>query len=239
MFAILKKEIDVFFSTPIGYLVIAVFLLAIGLFLWVFNGDFNILNAGFADLNNFFYLAPWFFVFMIPAITMRSFSDEMRLGTIEILKTSPVSNWGIILGKYLGSLVLIVLALIPTVSYVYTIVQLAGNPSGIDFASIVGSYAGLLFLAGGFTAIGLFASILSGNQIVAFIVGVLLSFLMYYGFQALADLNAFESASIERLGMIARYKGMGRGVIDTRDVLYFVSLAFLFLFMTKMIFDRK
>ena len=239
MIAILKKEIDVFFSTPIGYLVIAVFLLVNGLFLWVFNGDFNILNAGFADLNNFFFLVPWFFVFIIPAMTMRSFSDEIRLGTIEILKTSPVSSWEIILGKYLGSLLLILIALIPTVSYVYTVIQLAATPADIDFASIIGSYVGLMFLASGFTAIELLASVLSSNQIVSFIIGVALSFAMYYGFQALGDLDVFPGLSIENWGMSARYRSMGRGVIDTRDVLYFLSVAFVFLYLTKLKFEQK
>lgn len=239
MIAILKKEIDVFFSTPIGYLVIAVFLLVNGLFLWVFNGDYNILNAGFADLNNFFYLSPWFFVFIIPAMTMRSFSDEIRLGTIEILKTSPVSSWEIILGKYFGSLILILIALIPTLSYVYTITQLASTPGDIDFASIIGSYLGLMFLASGFTAIGLLASVLSSNQIVSFIIGVALSFVMYFGFQAMADLDLLPALSIENWGMSARYRSMGRGVIDTRDVLYFVSVAFVFLYLTKLKFDQK
>ncbi len=239
MLAILKKEIDVFFSTPIGYLVIAVFLLVNGLFLWVFNGDYNILNAGFADLNNFFYLSPWFFVFIIPAMTMRSFSDEIRLGTIEILKTSPVSSWQIILGKYFGSLLLILIALIPTVSYVYTVIQLAGTPADIDFASIVGSYVGLMFLASGFTAIGLLASVLSSNQIVSFIIGVALSFTMYYGFQALGDMDVLPGLSLENWGMSARYRSMGRGVIDTRDVLYFLSVAFVFLYLTKLKFDQK
>lgn len=239
MIAILKKEIDVFFSTPIGYLVIAVFLLVNGLFLWVFNGDYNILNAGFADLNNFFFLSPWFFVFIIPAMTMRSFSDEIRLGTIEILKTSPVSSWEIILGKYFGSLLLILIALIPTVSYVYTIIQLAGTPADIDFASIVGSYVGLMFLASVFTAIGLLASVLSSNQIVSFIIGVALSFIMYYGFQALGDLDILPGLSVENWGLSARYRGMGRGVIDTRDVLYFLSVAFAFLYLTKLKFEQK
>jgi ABC-2 type transport system permease protein len=239
MLAILKKEIDVFFSTPIGYLVIAVFLLVNGLFLWVFNGDYNILNAGFADLNNFFYLSPWFFVFIIPAMTMRSFSDEIRLGTIEILKTSPVSSWQIILGKYFGSLLLILIALITTVSYVYTLIQLAGTPADIDFASIVGSYVGLMFLASGFTAIGLLASVLSSNQIVSFIIGVALSFTMYYGFQALGDLDVLPGLSLENWGMSARYSSMGRGVIDTRDVMYFLSVAFVFLYLTKLKFEQK
>jgi len=239
MIAILKKEIDVFFSTPIGYLIIAVFLLVNGLFLWVFNGDYNILNAGFADLNNFFFLSPWFFVFIIPAMTMRSFSDEIRLGTIEILKTSPVSSWQIILGKYFGSLLLMLIALIPTVSYVYTLIQLASSPGDIDFASIVGSYVGLMFLASGFTAIGLLASVLSSNQIVSFIIGVVLSFTMYYGFQALGDLDVLPGLSLENWGMSARYRSMGRGVIDTRDVLYFLSVAFVFLYLTKLKFEQK
>ena len=239
MLAILKKEFDLFFSTPIGYLVIAVFLLINGLFLWVFNGEFNLLNAGFADLNSFFFLTPWFFIFLIPAVSMRSFSDEIRLGTIEILKTSPVSAWNILLGKYFGSLLLICLALIPTGSYVYTVFQLAANPEGIDFGSIIGSYLGLLFLAGGFTAIGLFSSVLSNNQIVAFIIGVLLSFVMYFGFDALGDMNLFSTYQIENLGMRAHYQSMGRGVLDSRDILYFLSIAFFFLYLTKIKFDQK
>ena len=152
MLAILKKELNLFFVTPVGYLVIAMFLLINGLFLWVFKGDYNVLNAGFADLNSFFFITPWFFIFMIPAITMRTFSDEIRLGTIEIIKTKPISSWDIVIGKYLGSLLLVFAALIPTLSYVYTLFQLAATPENIDFGSIIGSYIGLLFLASSFTA---------------------------------------------------------------------------------------
>ncbi len=239
MFPILKKELNTFFASPIGYLVIAIFLLMNGLFLWVFKGDFNILNAGFSDLTSFFYLAPWFFIFLIPAITMRSFSDEIRLGTIEILKTKPLSNWHIVLGKYFGALLLIILALIPTLTYVYTINQL-GNPVGnLDFGSTLGSYFGLLFLAASFTTIGLFTSTLSNNQIVAFILGVVLSFLMYYGFEAVAELNVVKNYSIENLGMNAHFKSISRGVIDTKDILYFLSVTFFFLFLTKVKFDQQ
>jgi len=239
MFAILKKEFNTFFASPIGYLVIAVFLLINGLFLWVFKGDFNILNAGFSDLTSFFYLAPWFFIFLIPAITMRSFSDEIRSGTIEILKTKPLSNWQIIIGKYLGAFLLIVLALIPTVTYVYTIHKL-GNPIGnLDFGSTLGSYFGLLFLAAAFTAIGLFTSTLSNNQIVAFIIGVALSFLMFYGFEAIAELQLFKNFSIQNIGMNEHFKSMSRGVIDTKDILYFASVTFFFLFLTKLKFDKQ
>jgi len=239
MLAILKKELNLFFGTPIGYLVIAIFLLINGLFLWVFKGDFNILNAGFADLNNFFYITPWFFIFIIPAITMRTFSDEIRLGTIEIIKTKPISNWEIVLGKYLGSFILILLALVPTLSYVYTITQLATTPEHIDFGSIIGSYFGLLFLTSAFTAIGLFTSTLSNNQIVAFILGVALSFFMFYGFEAISDLNIFKDLSIRNFGMHARFESIGRGVIDTKDLIYFLSITFFFLWLTKSNFDLK
>ena len=183
MFAILKKELNSFFASPIGYLVIAVFLIINGLFLWVFNGDFNILNAGFADLNSFFFITPWFFLFLVPAITMRSFSDEIRLGTLEILKTKPITDWQIILGKYFGSLLLIILALIPTLIYVYSILQLANPTGNIDLGNIIGSYIGLLFLASAFTAIGLFTSTISQNQIVSFILAIIISFFMFYGLE--------------------------------------------------------
>ena len=239
MFAIFKKELNLFFASPIGYLVIAVFLLVNGLFLWVFKGDFNILNAGFADLTSFFYIAPWFFIFLIPAITMRSFSDEIRLGTIEIIKTKPITSWQIVFGKFLGAFTLIFLALIPTLTYVYTLIQL-GNPVGnLDFGSTFGSYLGLLFLAAAFTSIGLFTSTLSNNQIVAFIFGVVISFFMYYGFEAIAELNLFQNFAIENFGMSSHFKSISRGVIDTKDVVYFISVIFFFLFLTKLKFDQQ
>lgn len=239
MLAILKKELNLFFATPIGYLVIAIFLLINGLFLWVFKGDFNILDANFADLNSFFFIAPWFFIFMIPAITMRTFSDEIRLGTIEIIKTKPISTWDIIMGKYLGSLLLISIALIPTLTYVYTIVQLAATPESIDYGSIIGSYFGLLFLASAITAIGMFTSTLSNNQIVAFIMGLALSFFMFYGFEAIDELINSESYAIKNLGLYSHFINIGRGVIDTKDLLYFLSVTFFFLFLTKSNFDHK
>jgi len=232
MLAILKKELNSFFASPIGYLVIAVFLVANGLYLWVFKGDFNILNAGFADLNGFFFMVPWFFLFLIPAITMRSFSDEFRLGTIELLRTKPLTDWQIVFGKYFAALALIIVALIPTLIYVYSILQL-GNPVGnLDIGSTIGSYIGLLFLASAYTAIGLFTSTLSSSQIVAFILSIIISFFMFYGFEALADLNVSEI--IRSFGMNEHFKSISRGVIDTRDIVYFVSITVFFLFLTKL-----
>jgi len=240
MFAILKKELNLFFASPIGYLVIAIFLLINGLFLWIFKGDFNILNAGFADLNSFFFITPWVFIFLIPAITMRSFSDEIRLGTIEIIKTKPITNWQIVFGKFYGSFILIILAILPTLSYAYTVIQL-GNPAGnLDFGSTLGSYIGLLLLASSFTAIGLFTSTLSNNQIVAFITGVALSLFMFYGFEAIAELIPNKNNYIiESFGMSTHFKSISRGVIDTRDILYFISLTFFFLYLTKIKFEYK
>jgi len=237
MIAILRKELNLFFASPIGYLVISVFLVTNGLFLWVFKGDFNILNAGFADLNSFFYITPWFFIFLIPAITMRSFSDEIRLGTIEILKTKPISGWQIIMGKYLGSFVLIILAIIPTLTYVYTVNRL-GNPVGnLDFGSTLGSYFGLLFLAGTFTSIGLFASTLSNNQIVSFIIGAIFCFILFYGFDAIAELVSFNNFQVETLGMNYHFRSLSRGVVDSSDIVYFISFSYLFLSLTKLKFD--
>ena len=237
MLSILKKELNSFFASPIGYLVIAVFLVINGLFLWVFNGDFNILNAGFADLNSFFFITPWFFLFLVPAITMRTFSDEFRLGTIEILKTKPISKWQIVLGKFFGALLLIILALIPTLIYVFSILKL-GNPlNNLDVGSTVGSYIGLVCIAGTYTSIGLFTSTFSNNQIVAFIIAIAISFFTFYGFEALADLNISES--LRSFGMFDHFKSISRGVIDTKDIIYFLSVTVFFLFLTRLKLDAE
>lgn len=232
MFAILKKEINSFFASPIAYLVIGVFLLINGLFLWVFKDDFNILNAGFADLNSFFFLAPWVFLFLIPAITMKSFADEFSDGTIELLKTKPISDWKIVLGKFWASLLLVFVALLPTLTYAYTIYQLANPIGDIDFGSAIGSYIGLLFLAATYTSIGLFTSTLSKNQIVAFILGVMITFFLFYGFDAIS-ISLGNELAIKKMGINEHFKSISRGVIDTRDTIYFLSVTVFFLFITK------
>ncbi|WP_111708341.1 gliding motility-associated ABC transporter permease subunit GldF [Lutibacter citreus] len=235
MIPILQKELNSFFSSPIGYVVIAVYLLLNGLFLWVFNGEFNILHAGFADLNSYFFIAPWIFIFLIPAITMRSFSDEFNTGTIEILVTKPISIWQLILGKFLGSFILVVLAVIPTLIYIYSIYKL-GNPVGnITMGTTIGSFLGLLFLAGAYTSIGIFASTISKNQIVSFLLAVFISFFMYFGFEALSSYNLFGSLDyfVQNIGMKEHFNSISKGVIDTRDLIYFMSLTFIFLFLTK------
>ena len=237
MFAILKKEINSFFASPIGYLVIAIFLVLNGLFLWVFRGDFNILDYGFADLSAFFLLAPWILIFLIPAVTMRSFSDEKKQGTLELLLTKPISHLQIVLGKYFGALVLIIIALIPTLLYVYTVHSL-GNPKGnLDFGSTLGSYFGLLFLVASYTAIGIFTSTLSDNQIVSFILSVVLCFLFYIGFEGISEFSS--STFIEQLGMSYHFRSMSRGVLDTRNIIYFLSVTVFFIGLTKLNLNRE
>jgi ABC-2 type transport system permease protein len=232
MKAIILREIKSFFGSPIGYLVIAIFLIINGLFLWVFEGDYNILNSGFADLSPFFTLAPWILLFLIPAVTMRSFSDEKKQGTLELLLTKPLSVWQIVNGKFFGAMLLIVLAIIPTIIYVYVISTLGSPEGNIDMGSTVGSYFGLLFLIGAYTSIGVFTSTLSENQIVAFILSVFICFVFYFGFEGLATITPSFSMIISAFGMQDHFKSMGRGVIDTRDLIYFVSIAVLFLSLT-------
>ncbi|WP_142783239.1 gliding motility-associated ABC transporter substrate-binding protein GldG [Changchengzhania lutea] len=227
MLAIFKKEINAFFASPIGYLVIAIFLLLNGLFLWLFKGEFNILDYGFADLSAFFLLSPWILTFLIPAVTMRSFSDEKKQGTLELLLTKPITHTNIVLGKYFGAFTLIVIALIPTLLYVYTVYQLGSPIGNLDMGSIICSYFGLLFLIAAYTAIGIFSSTLTDNQIVAFITAVLLSLLFYIGFEGLAEV--LSSTFIEQLGINYHYSSMSRGVIDTSDMLYFLSITFVFI----------
>jgi ABC-2 type transport system permease protein len=240
MLAILKKEISTFFASPIGYLVIGVFLILNGLFLWVFKGEFNILDNGLANLSSFFLLAPWILIFLVPAVTMRSFSDEKKQGTLELLLTKPISHFQIVLGKYFGGLVLILMALIPTVLYAYTISQL-GNPEGnLDMGSTIGSYFGLLFLVAAYTAIGVFASTLSDNQIVAFIIAVFTCFFFYFGFEGISNYTVFNNiVYLENLGMASHYNSMSRGVIDTRDLVYFISIALAFLVFTKLRIQKQ
>jgi ABC-2 type transport system permease protein len=232
MKALLFREIKSFFGSPIGYLVIAIFLILNGLFLWIFDGEYNILNSGFADLSPFFTFSPWILIFLIPAVTMRSFSDEMKQGTLELLLTKPLSIWQIVNGKFFGAVLLIVIAIIPTFVYVYVISSLGMPEGNIDMGSTIGSYFGLLFLISGYSAIGIFTSTLSDNQIVAFLLAVFLCFFFYFGFDGIAMYLPSIENFISNLGMNSHFKSMSRGVIDTRDLLYFVSITILFLSLT-------
>ncbi len=234
MLSIFKREIRSFFTSPIGYLVIGLFLVLNGLFLWVFKGPFNIFDAGFADMGSFFLLSPWVFLFLIPAITMRSFSEEKKIGTLELLFIKPISIWNMVLGKFLGTFCLAIIALLPTLLYVYTLSELGSTVGNIDLGLVMGSYFGTLFLIACYTCIGLFTSTLSENQIVAFLLGMLCCFAFYYGFEGVASLFSEGETTIfiQKLGMKAHFESIARGVLDTRDLVYFVSLSTFFLFLT-------
>lgn len=237
MIAILKKEISSFFASPVGYLVFGVFILINGLFLWVFRGDFNILDYGFADLSAFFMLAPWVLLFLIPAVTMRSFSEEKKQGTLELLLTKPVSVLQIVLGKFFGAFLLIAIALLPTLLYVLAINSLTDQTS-LDLGSIFGSYFGLLFLSAAYNAIGLFASSITNNQIISFISALGISFLFFLGFESLVDLSSIEFFSF--ISLNEHYESIRQGVIDTRDIIYFIAIAALFIWLTtQVIANRK
>lgn len=241
MLAIFKKEIRSFFTTPMGYLVVGLFLLLNGLFLWVFEGPYNILEYGFADLSNFFSIAPWIFLFLIPAICMRSFSEERKLGTLELLYIKPASLWQIVFGKFLGGLALVLIALLPTSLYVYAISELGTAVGNLDLGLIWGSYLGLVFLIVAYLSVSLFISALSDNQIVAFLVSVLICFGLYYGFEAMASLveNGNLALGLKSLGMKAHFDDMANGVLDSRDMVYFLSVGYFFLFLTQVYLKKR
>ena len=241
MLTLLKKEIRGFLSSLIGYIVICVFLTMTGLFLWILPMESNILNNGFASIDPLFTLAPWVFLFLIPAVTMRSFSDEKKSGTIEMQLTKPLTDLQIILAKYFAGFFLVLFSLLPTLVYYYSVHQL-GNPAGnIDTGGMWGSYIGLLFLAGAFVAVGVFASAITENQVVSFIIAVFLCFFCYIGFEyiGLFDFWGGAGSFILSLGINDHYISMSRGVLDSRDMIYFLSLIALFIVLTKTVLERR
>lgn len=241
MFTLYIKEISSFLNSLIGYIVIIVFLLINSLFLWVFPTEFNIPQFGYASLEPLFLMAPFVFLFLIPAITMRMFSEEKKSGTIEILLTQPLSDLQIILAKYFAGLTLVIVSLLPTLVFFAT-VYIYGFPVGnIDLGGTWGSYIGLLFLGAAFVAIGLFSSSITDNQIVAFIVSIVITAFSYLGFEIIYSLDLFGPVDlfIKSLGISAHYASMSRGVIDTRDLIYFISFVVVFILFTKISLESR
>jgi ABC-2 type transport system permease protein len=240
MYTIFIKEVSGFLSSLIAYITIIVFLLIVGLFVWVFP-DTGIIDYGFATMDSLFNIAPWVFMFLIPAITMRSFSEEKKTGTIELLATRPISDLQIILGKYFAGLLLVVFSILPTVIYYYSVYQL-GNPKGnIDSGAVMGSYIGLLLLGACFVSVGIFSSAISDNQIVAFIIAVFVSFICFAGFDSFSALDLFGRIDtiIAAIGINEHYLSISRGVMDSRDVVYFISFIGLFVLLTKIVLESR
>jgi ABC-2 type transport system permease protein len=240
MFVVFVKEVNTFFNSLVGYLVIGIFLLAVGLFIWVFP-SYSVLNYGYAGLESFFQLTPFMYMFLIPAVTMRTFAEEKRLGTMELLLTRPLTDWQIILGKYLATCVLLAFSLFPTLLYYFSIYELGAPKGNIDSAAVFGSYIGLFLLGCVFCAIGIFASSLTDNQIVSFIVAIFLCFILYAGFSQIASINLWNSYSflISQIGIDFHYQSMSKGLIDSRNLLYFLSVIAVFLSATKLVISRE
>lgn len=240
MFTLYKKELSSFFSSVMGYLTIIVFLLFTGLLLWVFRTSFNVLDYKYAGLDGLFLLGPWLYLFLIPAITMRMIAEERRNGTMELLLTKPMGEFTIVFAKFLAGSTLVVVSLLPTVVYYWAVYRLGDPVGNIDTGSVVGSYIGLLLLGFTFVSIGLFASSLTTNQIVAFIIGALLCAFCYLGFEGLYALSHGHTALLMRtMGIEQHYESMSRGVIDTRDVVYFLSVMALMLMLTRMVLQSR
>jgi len=241
MFSLFKIEINRFFSTLTGYLVILVFLLINSLYMWIFPGEFNILDAGYATIDTLFIISPWVFLFLIPAITMRMFADEKKAGTMDLLLTRPLSDLQIVLAKYFAAMILVLFSLVPCLIFFLSVYLLGDPPGNIDNGATWGSFIGLVFLAAAYTGIGIFSSSLTDNMIVSFIISVCLSFLFYIGFDYLSYINVFGTAGtfILSLSINEHYKSVSRGVIYFRDIIYFISVVLIFLLFTKTILNKR
>jgi len=237
MFAIYRKEISGFFSSLTGYIVIIVFLLINSLFMWIFPGEWNIINSGYAGLETLFFLSPWVFLFLVPAVTMRMIAEEKRLGTIELIYSRPITERGIIYGKYLASVTLVLLALLPALIYYFSVYMLGETPGNLDKGGTWGAFIGLFFLASVYTAAGIFASSITDNQVIAFIFAVLICFVLYIGFDSFSYLPGLKGIDefVIRLGINEHYKSISRGVLDIRDIVYFIAVVAIFNEATRLV----
>ena len=241
MYVLFIKELNSFLSSLMGYITIIVFLAVMGLFLWVLPMEFNVIDFGYAGIDGLFMIAPWVFLFLIPAITMKMLAEERKNGTIELLLTKPLGDISIIMAKFLAGVTLVFLSILPTVVYIVAVYQLGMPKGNLDLGGIIGSYIGLLLLGGVFVAIGVFSSSITNNQIIAFIVSVLICAFTYIGFDAIASLGVLGNADlvVKSIGINHHYVSISRGVIDSRDVIYYFSAIFFFLLLTKISLESR
>ncbi len=239
MGALIRKELSLYFNNLSGVLISGLFLLITGLFLWVIPGSWNVFSVGYANINGLFELAPWLYLFLIPAISMRLFADEYRIGTIELLMTSPLSSSKVVFSKFIAGFIVVLVSLLPTLVFVYSINMMASPMGNIDSGAIIGSYIGLLFLACLYLAIGVFASSLTDNQIVAFLFALVLCYLVYAGLDFVSLIFSGQLAFyISQGGISSHYEALSRGVVELSDVVYFVSMTLFFLFLTQKKIER-
>ncbi len=240
MLQIFNKEINSYLNSLIAYVVVAVFLTGMGLLMWLFP-DTSVLDYGFAEMTTLFSLGPYVFLFLIPAITMRSFAEEKKAGTMELLLTQPVTDWQLIVGKFLAAWAVVLFALLPTLIYYVSVYRLGSPVGNLDSAGIFGSYIGLLLLGGVFTSIGIFASSLTENQVIAFILAVFLCFILFTGFSSLAGLGGDGPVGyyVAQLGILYHYEAMSRGLIDSRNLVYFVTVIGLLLLLTQVVLNSR
>ena len=241
MWVLFGKEINGFFSSIIGYVVIFFFLLTNGLLIWVFKTPVNVMEGNYASLESLFFISPWLFLFLIPAITMRMISDEKRFGTLELLLVRPVGEFMLVFSKFLASWFLAIVSILPTLIYLYSVWKLGSPPGNIDMGGTWGSYIGLLLLAGIYASIGIFASSLTDNQAVSFVLAVVISLIITWGFDQLA--TVFNSGSVEfmvsKLGLLYHYESISRGVLDSRDLIYFFGVMTVFIMSTRTVLQSR
>lgn len=241
MIKIFKKELANYFMGYMAYISASAFVLICTLFLWFFDNEFNIFNIGTATLSSFFFIAPWVLLFLIPAMTMRTISEEENNGTLQWLFTQPIKVCGIVWGKYLPVILVLLFALLPTLLFVYTLEQFIVSEQILDYGAMFSGYLGLFLLGSSFAAIGLFTSSITKNQVAAYVSAILLCFFFFYAFESLASYNLLGGADyyVQKLGMFVHFQQMLKGILDTRDLIYFMFIIALFLVLTNYNLVRK
>ena len=240
MFTLLKKEVLIFFSSLTGLVSSVIFFVILGLFLWFFPSEFNILDSGLASLEPIFLLLPWIFLFLIPAITMRMFSEEKKQGTLELLMTKPLKEKDIVIAKFLAAMVIILVEMLAILFY-FILVQFFLSNGAVDTGAFWGSFLGLILLASVYISIGLFASSLTDNQIVSFLLAVIIILVLYLGFDLMSRIVFFKSISqiFVYLGLSSHYQSISKGVVDSRDIIYFFSVILVFLLFTINLLKKR
>ena len=241
MITLYKKEISIFFSTIIGYLIIGLFLLISSLILWHDISEINILDNAYASMDSFFSIAPLIFLLFIPSVSMRVFSEEFNTGTIETLITKPISSFEIVTAKFFAVLSLVIIAILPTITYVISIYFLGETTGNLDLAAVVGSYIGLILLSSIFSSISVYASSLSSNQIVAFILAMIMSSFFFFGFDILSQLPYLQivDLTLQKIGISYHYNMMSKGLLKVSDLVYFMSVSLLFIKLTEVVIKNK